>query len=165
MTDNFYIDDLLLSVRKETTMERYLPLTEYRDRLLTLMHKNGVTFKNEVTPDILAKVEAACGSGIARLFARFIHIYDFNRSKLKEMPEYDADIEGLLRLPGVRMLRANLYCHSGVTLKVLAEKSTEEIQEQVRSYIEREHRSEIVPLTKEVNCHREVAKMLLHTEE
>ncbi len=35
----------------------------------------------------------------------------------------------------------------------------------VRDYIQRENRAEIVPQTKEVNCHRAVAKMILHTED
>jgi hypothetical protein len=49
-----------------------------------------------------------------------------------------------------------------VTLEILAEKPTEEIRTMVRDYIEREGRREIVPLSKEVNCHKEVAKMILH---
>ena len=35
----------------------------------------------------------------------------------------------------------------------------------VRDYIQRENRAEIVPQPKEVNCHRAVAKMILHTED
>jgi len=109
------------------------------------------------------------GDDISRLFARFIHIYDFNPSKLREIKSYagtnayDALAE-LLRLPGVRVLRAELYFNSGVTLEALAEKSTEDIRGMVCDYIQRENRSEILPQPKEVNCHREVAKMILHTD-
>lgn len=78
------------------------------------------------------------------------------------MKDYDTLAE-LLRLPGVRILRAELYFNSGVTLEVLAEKSSEDIRNMVSDYIQRENCSEIIPQPKEVNCHREVAKMILHT--
>ena len=77
------------------------------------------------------------------------------------MKEYD-NLAGLLRLPGVRLLRAKLYHNSGITLEVLAEKSTEDIRNIVSEYIKRENREEIIPQPKEVNCHREVSKMILH---
>lgn len=170
MTDNFYIEDLILSVRKETTMERYLPLAEHREELLAVMRENGIVFRDDVTDAVLQKVSMTCGETVARLFARFIHIYDFNRQKLRDIRAYEdteayEPLAGLLRLPGVRLLRAELYYHSGVTLKTLAESTTEEIRGMVQAYITREHRTETVPLPKEVNCHRAVAKMILHIEE
>lgn len=48
---------------------------------------------------------------------------------------------------------------------LLASSTTEEIQSRVAAYIAREGRSEIIPLTKEVNCHREAAKMFLRGDE
>ena len=154
-SDDFYIEDLILSIRKETTSVRYLPLAEYREELSALMRENGVTFRDEITDGILRKIADKCGESVAGLFARFIHIYDFNEKKLRDIREYEGTegydtLAELLRLPGVRLLRAELYFYSGVTLRSL------------REYIEREKRTEIVPLTKEVNCHREVAKMILH---
>ena len=74
------------------------------------------------------------------------------------------DLSNLLRLTGVRLLRAELYLNSGVMLEVLAEKSTEDIRNMIINYIQREKRLEIVPKQKEVNCHKEVAKMILHTK-
>lgn len=167
MTDNFYIEDLLLSVSRETTVERYLPLAACRDELLGLMREEGIVFRDDVTDAAIGKIGDRCGTDTALLFARFIHIYDFKPEKLREIRSYEgteayATLAGLLCLPGVRVLRAALYCNSGVSLQTLATHSTEEIQDAVRAYIAREHRSETVPLTKEVNCHRAVAKMILH---
>lgn len=167
MTDNFYIEDLIFSVRKETTPERYLPLERCREELLAVMREDGVVFRDDVSDEIIKKVGTRCGDDIARLFARFIHIYDFKPEKLRDIRRYEGTekydaLSAFLRLPGVRLLRAELYYGSGVTLKILAERTTEEIQSAVRGYIVREGRTEIVPLTKEVNCHREVAKMILH---
>jgi hypothetical protein len=107
------------------------------------------------------------GAEITGLFTRYLHLYDFKKEKLREIRQYQGTerydpLAGLLRLPGVRILRAELYYNSGVTLEILAEKPTDEIRTMVRDYIEREGRREIVPLSKEVNCHKEVAKMILH---
>ena len=168
MTDNFLVTDLIRSVRKETTVERYLPIAEHRETLLFLIRERKITYRDEVTEEVFAEISARCGEEFSRLFARFLHLYDFNPQKLREIRGYEGSdayepLAALLRLPGVRIKRAELYYHSGVTLQVLASRTTTEIQGMVRAYVEREHRPEIVPLTKEVNCHRVVAAMILHT--
>ena len=169
MNDNYYMDDLIGSLEKDIVMERYFPLIDHKEELTAILIKNGVVRKDLVSDAVIEEVRIMLGETVSGLFDRFIHIYDFNKSKLREIKDYVGkkeydDLAGLLRLPGVRLLRAELYFNSGVTLEVLAEKSTEDIRDMVRDYIQRENRSEIVPQPKEVNCHREVAKMILHTE-
>ena len=169
MNDNYYMDDLIGSLERNIVMERYFPLIDHKEELTAILIKNGVVRKDQVSDAVIEEVRIMLGETVSGLFARFIHIYDFNKSKLREIKDYVGkkeydDLAGLLRLPGVRLLRAELYFNSGVTLEVLAEKSTEDIRDMVRDYIQRENRSEIVPQPKEVNCHREVAKMILHTE-
>lgn len=167
MCDNFYMEDLLLSLREETTMERYCPLIPYRENLLCFLKAQGVIFRDDITDDIMEKIGDSFGAEAARLFARFIHIYDFNKAKLREIRQYSgteqyALLSQLLRLPGVRILRAELYYNSGITLETLANESAAVIRDRIGQYIRREHRPETVPFAKEVNCHREVAKMILH---
>lgn len=167
MTDDFYVEDLLMSVRKETTIQRYLPLAEHRDGLISVMRENGIVFRNGITDDVIRMIGKKFGADTARLFLRFIHIYDFKTEKLREIKycegtEKYGKLADLLRLPGVRVLRAELYYNSGVTLETLAEKTTEEIRAMVSEYVGRGQRPETVPLVKEVNCHREVARMILH---
>ena len=167
MNDNYYINDLINSLSKDVVMERYYPLINYKDELAKILSDAKVVRKNEVTDVVIDDISRTLGEDISRMFTRFIHIYDFNKSKLKDIKnyigskEYDS-LEGLLRLPGVRLLRAELYFHSDVTLYVLASKSTEEIRNMVCDYIKHNNRQEIVPQPKEVNCHREVAKMILN---
>ncbi len=168
MNDNYYLDDLIGALERDVVMERYYPLIAYKDALAAILEKAGATRKDLVTDAVTEEIRAALGNPTAGLFARYIHIYDFNPSKLKEIKgylgtkEYD-DLSNLLRLPGVRLLRAELYLRSGVTLAVLAEKTTQEIRDMVRDCIQRENLPLIVPQPKEVNCHRAVAKMILHT--
>lgn len=135
-----------------------------------IFNKAGAIRKDQVSDAVTEDIRMMLGEAVSGLFSRFIHIYDFNNSKLREIKgyvgtkEYEA-LAALLRLPGVRSLRAELYFHSGVTLEVLAEKSTEDIRNMVSDYIRRENRPEIIPQPKEINCHRAVAKMILHTED
>ena len=163
MNDNYYMDDLIGSLKRDTVMDRYYPLINYKEELTAILNKAGAVRKEQVSNAVIEDIRMLLDDDISVLFARFIHIYDFNKSKLREIKGYDA-LAGLLRLPGVRILRAELYLNSGVTLEVLAEKSTEDIRDKVSDYIQRENRSEIIPQPKEVNCHREVAKMILHTD-
>ena len=169
MNDNFFLDDLIGSLEEDIVMKRYYPLIDYKEELSAILNKAGVARKDQVSDKIIEDIRMMLGEVVSGLFFRFIHIYDFNESKLSEIKgyagtkEYDA-LAALLRLPGVRLLRAELYFNSSVTLEVLAEKSTEDIRNMVSDYIRRENRPEIIPQPKEVNCHREVAKMILHTD-
>jgi len=169
MNDNYYMDDLINSLKEEIVMKRYYPLITHKGRLIEILNSIGVVRKEQVSDAVLQNIRALLGDDVSRLFARFIHIYDFNPSKLREIKgyagtkEYDV-LSDLMRLPGVRVLRAELYFNSGVTLETLSEKSTTDIRDMVSEYIHRENRSEIIPQPKEVNCHREVARMILHTD-
>lgn len=170
MDDNFYLADLLGSLREDTTMERYWSLIPHRDALLDFLTGQGLVFRDDVTEGVLTALEERFGEDTVRLFRRFLHLYDFNPVKLRELrqvadPAEAAALAELLRLPGVKLRRAGVYYHSGVTLNVLAGKSTEEIRDMVREWLSRESRPETVPFPKEVNCHRAVAEMLLHRKE
>ena len=170
MTDNYYMSDLLASVGKDTTPERYRPLMEVREELAAFLLERGIVRRPQMTVGVLTEVSERFGIVTAKLLAGLMHIYDINPAKLKDIRQYEGTerhepLKNLLRLPGVRLLRAELYLNSGVSLEVLASGTTEEIQSMVASYIAREGRSEIVPLTKEVNCHREAAKLFLHGDE
>ena len=169
MNDNYFLDDLIGSLERDIVMERYYPLIDYKGELTAILNEAGAVRKDQVSDEVTGDIRMKLGEVVSGLFSRFIHIYDFNKSKLREIKDYagtekyDA-LAALLRLPGVRLLRAELYYNSGVTLEVLAEKSTEDIRNMVGDYIRRENRSEIIPQPKEVNCHRAVAKMILHTD-
>lgn len=166
MTDHYFMSDLLASVKKDTTPERYWPLIGVREELLSFLHEKGIVRRPQMTADVLDEAAGRFGNGTARLLAGLMHIYDFNPAKLKDIRQYEGTeryepLRNLLRLPGVQLLRAELYHNSGVSLQTLTVSTTEEIREAVAAYIAREGRSEIVPLPKEINCHREAARLFL----
>lgn len=165
--DNFYVEDLLSSLSPETTMTRYAPLFPFKEDLLRDLQSLSVVFRDDVTEDVMKALAERYDEATLRLLSRFLHLYDFDPKKLREI----ADLSGtesyevladLLRLPGVRLLRAKLYADSGITLTELAQRPTEEIQETIRRYIETNDRPEIVPFPKEIRCHKAVAQMILH---
>lgn len=167
MNDNYYVYDLISSLKRDIIMERYYPLIDFKEELIEIINRFGVVRKEEISQVVIDEIEKELGKNTSNIFTRYIHIYDFNKAKLRDIKEYTGkkeydSLSELLRLPGVRLLRAKLYYNSGVTLKVLSKESTENIRAMIYDYIQRNNRTEIVPQPKEVNCHREVAKMILH---
>ena len=168
INDNYYMTDLIASLERDIVMERYYPLIDCKGELTAILEQAGVARKDQLADAADEEIRTVLGSRVAALFARYIHIYDFRKSKLRQISGYSgtekyAALAALLRLPGVGLLRAELYCNSAVTLEILAEQSTEDIRSRVSNYIRRENRPETLPQPKEVNCHRAVAKMILHT--
>ena len=164
MDDNFYLSDLLEALRADVVLERYFPLIPHRAALDAAFRARGLVLRDEVTAPVLDSLRGDFDDETLRLLTRYLHLYDFSKAKLRELrglPD-EAALSELVRLPGVRRTRAEVYLRSGVTLEVLAEKSTAEIRDMVRAYLTQEGRTETVPFPKEVNCHRAVAKMLLH---
>lgn len=166
-SDNFYLDDLLAALRADTTLARFSPLFPLRDALIEFFRAAGAARRDDVTDEMLAGVAGRFGEPNARLLAHYLHLYDFRAEKRRELaPLSGAANYGvlcdLMRLPGVRILRAALYADSGLTVEKIAERSTEEIRSAVCRYIEENGRTETVPLPKEINCHRAVARMIVH---
>ncbi|MCQ2424363.1 MAG: hypothetical protein MJ088_05665, partial [Clostridia bacterium] len=138
----------------------------------------GAARRDDVTDEMLADVAKRWGEPTARLLARYLHLYDFRAEKRRELaPLSGAANHGvlcdLMRLPGVfsqsafvqQVAGVDCVCEradSGLTVDKLAALSTEEIRDAVRRYIEENGRTETVPLVKEVNCHRAVARMIVH---
>lgn len=117
-------------------MDRYYPLIDYKDTLISYLKDEGIVFRDKITEDVIKSLAFVVSSDIAHLFARFLHIYDFKKGKLREIRKYYGTekfdtLANLLRLPGVRVLRAELYYSSGLNIESLSCKTTEEIQNTV----------------------------------
>ena len=111
MNDNYFMEDLISSLERDIVMERYYPLIAHKEELTAILNKNGTVRKDQVSDAVIEDIRTMLGEPVSALFARFIHIYDFNKSKLREIKDYAGkkeydDLSALLRLPGVRLLRA-----------------------------------------------------------
>ena len=89
MKDNYYMSDLLASVRKDTTPERYLPLMEVREALSSFLLERGIVRRPQVTSELLTEISERFGIAAAKLLAGLMHIYDFNPVKLKDIRAYE----------------------------------------------------------------------------
>lgn len=71
----------------------------------------------------------------------------------------------LMRLPGVRWVRAKLYYDCGfTTLDTFSERSAQEIQKEIEKFLQENNRPESLPLLKEISTHKAVAKLICNLD-
>ena len=164
---NYNIDALEYLLDKECLSERYYPLIQYKDVLISLSKQLGYKTKNDIenlSESKLLKIGFQDEEAI-KLLHRFLHIYDPNPTKFKEIEKLNLDLERYLSfkelyfLPGVKQTRASLYFYSGYkTLKDIAKGNVDEILENTAKSICKYNLSYIVPLPKEIRTHIAVSK-------
>ena len=96
-----------------------------------------------------------------------MHVYDFNKNKFNEIKKYLGtdkyeSLVNLLRFPGVRILRAELYYNSGLTIEAISKSDVKQIQSVICKYLEENKLNLTIPTYKEIRTHQEVAKMILN---
>ncbi|MCQ2430790.1 MAG: hypothetical protein MJ192_10730 [Clostridia bacterium] len=164
---NYRIDALSVLLDPGCLSERYAPLIPYKERLITGLKALGCRTKHdaELLPDDVLLGLGLPDAGVVRLFRRFLTIYDVSPQKLREIDKVTADpaeraaFRELYCLPGVKQIRASLYCRAGYeTLQSVADASVEEILTRTAQVIAEDSLSCIVPLPKEVRTHIAVAK-------
>lgn len=165
---NYNIDALEFLLNKDCLSERYYPLIQFKQEIITKAKKLGYKTKDDI-----AKLSDAdfIKLGIKdettiKLLRRFLIIYDPNPQKFKEIEKLNLKLDEkiaykeLYYLPGVKQIRASLYFLSGYkTLKDIANSNVNEIIKRTESTISMYKLSCIVPLEKEVRTHIAVAKV------
>lgn len=159
---NYNTAALTVLLRPECLMERYHPLIPYRDALLALDCRT----KNDIArlPDP-ALTAAGLPEALIPLLRRFLTIYDPNPRKFREIPQLctdktcEAAFLELYCLPGVKALRADLYCRAGFdSLLAIASATEEVILARVAAVIAADGLDRAVPLPKEIRTHIAVAR-------
>ena len=165
---NYPVEAMELLLDPDCLPERYAPLIPLREALLSGLRTLGCKRKNEAAqlPDEALAQLGLNEDGLIRLFRRFLRLYDAAPQKWREIPKLTSDPEmqaafsELYHLPGVRQVRAELYCRSGYrTLAALAAATEEEVIERTARTIADGQLSCIVPLPKEVRTHIAVARV------
>ena len=159
---DYKISSLAFLLDKSCVPERYFPLAEYKDILVSL----GCGRKSDLETLPASKLVSAGFPEIyIPLLKRFLSLYDPKKDKFKEIekaflsPEEKAACRELFHLPGVKLTRAMLYYRAGYkTLTSVASATVEEIREKTASAIKEYSLSCIVPLPKEIRTHIAVAK-------
>lgn len=146
--------------------ERYAPLLPYKDRLPDALRRLGCRVKSDAErlPDEVLSEAGLCDPQTVRLFRRFLTLYDPKPQKFRELaavedPEERAVFRELYYLPGVKQIRASLYCQSGYrSLRDFVDTTAEEVLARTARIIADRQLSCIVPLPKEVRTHIAVAR-------
>ena len=171
---NYPVAAVAILLDRSCLPERFFPLIPYRDALLSGLPAAGCRTKNDAAslPD-----DALIGLGLpdetaVRLFRRFLALYDPDPRKFREIdkvttdPDERAAFRELYCLPGVKSVRATLYCRSGYrTLADFADTTAESVIERTARTIAEDRLPCIVPLPKEVRTHIAVARAFLWTQD
>ena len=164
---DYPIEALDILLNRDCLTARYCPLIKYKAALLAELQKLGCRTKSDVqklTDEALMQTGLNDTDTVA-LFRGFLAMYDPKPQKFREItklctdPEEISAFTELYHLPGVKYVRASLYCRSGYSsLADIAAATAYDIHEKTALTIEREDLTCIVPLPKEVRTHIAVAK-------
>lgn len=166
MNTDYKTECLSFLLDRSCLAEKYYPLIEYKETLVTYFTSLGCIRKSDIQklPDDEFSRSGLDGT-LIRLFRRFLSLYDPSDRKFREIEKLSRDSEmitsfkELYHLPGVKYVRANLYYLSGFkTLEVIASSTVENILKKTADTIAERNLDCIVPLPKEVRTHIAVAK-------
>lgn len=170
MNTDYSIDALDILLDKECLAERYYPLIQYRDVLITGLHTLRCKTKEDAAalPDKAFTEIGLTDTGCIHLFRKFLTLYDPDPQKFREIKKVATNLEEqqayaeLYYLPGVKQTRASLYYKAGYrSLSDFVNTSPEEVRIRTARVISKYGLSCIVPLPKEIRTHIAVAKAFL----
>lgn len=166
---DYRIEALAVLLNEDCLLQRYTPLIPYRDTLMENLSRNRVHTKAAclaLSDDALLSMGLPSAEMVT-LFRHFLVMYDAKESKMKEIEKVAADeaqavsFRALYLLPGVKAVRAGLYCDAGYdSLRKIASASAEQIIRDTSHLILQKGLSLKAPLPKEVRTHIAVAKAL-----
>lgn len=166
---DYPIEALPLLLDRSCLLTRYHSLVPYTGVLLSGLRALGCRAKSEAAalPDEAFLRIGLPDTGAVHLFRGFLTLYDPEPKKLLEIdaltdvPAERKTFRELYCLPGVRQIRAALYCRAGLcTLRDIAETAPADILARTAETIRTENLTCAVPLPKEVRTHVAVTKAL-----
>lgn len=169
MADNNYrIQGITLLLEADHVLTRYLPLIPYRDSLVEALLQRGCSTRDDCL--MLSDAQLSqCGlpPELTGLFRRFLRLYEYKGRGLRDIPdaqnrsaEENAALLDLMRLPGVKAIRAQLYERCGLCLRDFAHADPEALRQRIIRVIQRDHLPFSPPLPKELRTQIAVARVL-----
>lgn len=185
--DNYKLIDMIDGLELDSVISRFYPLIENKEKLLSLFKKNNMIYKNDVNLEMLS---SDFSQTTLNLLFLYLHLYDYKKRSIREFEENDQmllsslsykstydilsderediselvrikQLANLMRLPGVKYIRANLYYLTGFKdFRSFFKYNPQTIQEIISDYIIKNNRNEHVPLLKEIKTHVAVARMI-----
>lgn len=166
---DYRIEAMEVLLCEDCILQRYFPLIPYKAQLLKNLIENHCLTKTaclQLSDELLIEMGLPTVE-LANLFRQFLVMYDAKEAKLKEIDKVAANeaeaaaFRQLYLLPGVKAVRAKLYCDSGYTsLSEIAAALPEQIILDTSALILSQNLPLKPPLPKEVRTHIAVAKAL-----
>lgn len=165
---NYRIQGLTLLLEADHVLARYLPLLPYRDGLVEALLQRGCRTRDDCLHMSDAQLtECGLPPELTGLFRRFLRLYDYKGKGLRDIPdaearspEENAALLDLMRLPGVKAIRAQLYYRCGLRLKDFARADAEVLRQHISGVIQRDQLPFSPPLPKELRTQIAVARVL-----
>lgn len=165
---NYLIQGIEVLLQEDRILKCYVPLIPFAHQLVQALLKRGCMTKDDcLSLSDESLYDAGLPAGMAGLFRRFLLLYDYKGKGLKDIPEAahrpEEEIAALLelmRLPGVKAIRAQLYYHCGIkSLGDFASADAEALRIHITDIITRDALPFLPPLPKELRTQIAVAKV------
>lgn len=164
---NYRIEGMELLLEEDRILKCYIPLIPCKHQLIQGLHAIGCLTRDDcLSLHDEALYAAGLPVGMAGLFRRFLHLYDYKGKGMKDIPDVESRTEeeiaallALMQLPGVKAIRAQLYYHCGLhSLSDFAAWDAEALRVHIAAIIEQEGLPYSPPLPKELRTQIAVAK-------
>ena len=172
--NNYNIEGFAVLLNEDCISERYYPLIPYRDSITCNLAACGCRTKADCQALTDAEV-VRCGlpEGLTALFRRFLCLYDCKGKGIKDIPNAEkrsideiCSLAELMRLPGVKAIRAELYLQCGYkSLIDIAKTDATTMRGRIAECIASKGLSSSLPQPKELRTQIAVAKVLTDYDE
>lgn len=167
--DDYQIKGMDVLLREDCIVGRFPPLIPYKKQLLSGLSDRGCLTKNAcaaLSDEDLIRAGLP-DENMVTLFRRFLRLYDHKGKGRKDVPDAEHRTEEevtslleLMRLPGVKAIRAQLYFHCGMrTLSDFAAADAEQLRARITDVITGEKLPFSPPQPKELRTQIAVAKV------
>lgn len=165
---NYLIQGIEVLLHEDRILKCYVPLIPYAQQLVQGLLSIGCKTRDDclVRSDD-AFVSSGLPADLTSLFRRFLTMYDYKGKGIKDIPdaagrtaEEVAALLELMRLPGVKLIRAQLYYHCGLrSLVDFAASDAVSLQAHIAEVIAQDKLPCSTPLPKELRTQIAVAKL------
>lgn len=165
---NYLIQGIEVLLHEDRILKCYVPLIPYAQQLVQGLQSIGCKTRDDcLAQSDDALVSAGLPADLTGLFRRFLRLYDYKGKGIKDIPdakgrtaEEIASLLELMRLPGVKAIRAQLYYHCGLrSLADFAASDAEALRAHIAEVIARDNLPCSTPLPKELRTQIAVAKL------
>lgn len=165
-TSDYRIEAFNILLNEDCILKCYHPLIAYKHQLADgLLRRGCLTNENCRALSDAELAQVGLPENMTGLFRQFLRLYDYKGRDIKDIPDAESKAEDeivalleLMRLPGVKAIRAQLYYHCGLrSLADFTASDAESLRLHIAGVIARDGLLYSTPLPKELRTQIAVA--------